>query len=330
MRDAEPAGFNPTRRDLMLLGVGLFAVVGFPAFRVRRRGLARRTLPVMGTIAELVVVDPDPRHGQGAISAALQRLQDVEGLLTRFRDDSEVGRANLAAGREAVPVGAATASVVRAGLAWAEATAGGFDPCLGRVAELWDVGCRTAPPPAAAFRRFAGRRLYRSLDLDTWRGRAAVRLTDRDAAIDLGGIGKGYGVDQAVHVLQEWGIRDAIVNVGGDLYAMGHSEDGDPWEIGIRSPEDPDGIVARFPVEDAAIATSGDYIQYFIWHGRRFHHLMDPATGEPTTSGMRSLTVRAATCMEADAAATAGFGTEAVLAPGPWRRETEIVHLIRA
>ena len=175
--------------------------------------------------------------------------------------------------------------------------------------------------------RLAGRRLYRALDLDGHGGRPAVRFTDPDCAIDLGGIGKGYGVDEAVGVLREWGITHAIVNVGGDLYAMGRSEDGNPWRVGIRSPDDLDRTVTILDVEDSAVATSGDYLQYFKYGGRRYHHLLDPATGEPRNSNMRSLTVSAPDCMSADAAATAGFGRSGLVV-GVTMRSARVIHAI--
>jgi thiamine biosynthesis lipoprotein len=117
-------------------------------------------------------------------------------------------------------------------------------------------------------------------------------------------------VDQAVTVLRDWGITDALINVGGDLYAMGRSADGGPWRVGVRSPDRADRLVAAFDLEDAAVATSGDYLQYFEHAGRRYHHLLDPATAEPRVTAMRSITLQAPDCMTADAAATACFGRE--------------------
>jgi thiamine biosynthesis lipoprotein len=156
-----------------------------------------------------------------------------------------------------------------------------------------------------------------------------VRLGAADARIDLGGIAKGYGVDQAVVALREWGIEDALVNVGGDLYAMGRSEDGNPWRIGIRSPENVHRLVASFELTDAAVATSGDYLQYFEYHGRRYHHLLDPATGAPLATGMHSITTQADDCITADAAATACFGRDVAQVHG-WLGPagTRIVHSV--
>ncbi len=228
--------------------------------------------------------------------------------MTRFNDGSDVGRANRLAAAEAVSITPETAHVLEASLRWSEASEGAFDPCLGRTIALWDVGHRHAPPAPEQVASLAGRRLYRALEVGRWRGAPVVRLHDGDAAIDLGGIAKGYGVDRAVEALRAYGIRNGLVNVGGDLYALGVSEDGDAWTVGIQSPDDPDRLVDTLEVEDAAVATSGDYVQYFQHGGRRYHHLLDPSTGEPNGSAMRSITIVSDTCLEADAAGTALFG----------------------
>jgi thiamine biosynthesis lipoprotein len=228
--------------------------------------------------------------------------------MTRFRDDSEIGRANLGAARDAVRISPDTAAVLSEALRWAEASGGAFDPCLGRAIELWDVARRREPPPAEAVRAVAGRGLWRALDLDLGAGRERVRFGDRDVRLDLGGIAKGYGVDRAVAALRERGIERAFVNAGGDLYAMGASEDGDPWQVGIQSASDPSRVERVLRVSDGAVATSGDYFQCFRHGGRRYHHLLDPASGEPWRTDGKGLTVLADRCLDADAAATAIFG----------------------
>jgi thiamine biosynthesis lipoprotein len=301
---------HPSRREMIALGVGSFVVAAVPFARARRTPLVRRTIPVMGTIAEVGVVHPDARRAQGAIDAAFEQLRWVETRMSRFLPTSDVGRANATAARDGVAVSNATADVLEAALQWAQATDGAFDPCLGQVIALWDFPHRTAPPPASQLQRFAGLHLYRTLDLDRSPGGALIRFEHPAAAIDLGGIGKGYGVDRAVHALREWGIDRGLVNVGGDLYALGTSEDGDPWEVGIRSPEDPRRLAGRLSVRDGAVATSGDYLQQFEYGGRHYHHLLDPASGTPRRATVHSVTVRASSCMHADAAATAVFGMD--------------------
>ncbi|HXV90514.1 MAG TPA: FAD:protein FMN transferase [Gemmatimonadales bacterium] len=298
---------HPSRRQLIALGVGAFVVAAAPFLRRRGARLVRRTVPVMGTIAELGVVHDDAVAGHAAIDAAIAELRRVEWMMSRYSPTSDVGRANRLAARDAVDVSPATVAVLEAAIAWAIASDGVFDPCIGRAVELWDVEHRTAPPPTGDVRRLAGRRLYRALDLDGGT-RPRVRLTDRDAAIDLGGIAKGYAVDRAADALRHRGIARGIVNVGGDLYAIGRSEDGDPWRVGIRSAADPDTLTGALDVADAAVATSGDYERFFEYRGHRYHHLLDPETAAPRVAAAHSVTIRAASCLAADAAATAVFG----------------------
>lgn len=299
---------SPNRREFLTLGMGLFVALSLP-FAVRRRTLlTRRTLPLMGTLAELQVVHPDEQLAEAAIDAALGELLWVERTMTRFRPDSDIGRANLGAAREAVCLTAATAEVLHAALRWAEASEGRFDPALGAASELWDVLNRQAPPPEREVRHLAGRGFWRRVDLDRFRGKPAVRFEDPELHLDLGGIAKGYGIDRAVAALRARGIRHALVTVGGDLYVLGHAPGGEPWRVGIRSPDDPAALAATLAVSDRAVATSGDYERFFSWRGTRYHHLIDPETAAPRRSALRSATVLAARAIDADAAATSVFG----------------------
>jgi len=322
----------PSRRDFISLGVGLFVVGSLPlAARGRRRQLVRRTLPLMGTLGEVAVVHGDERYAQGAIDAAFQEMRRVETILTRFRSDSEIGRVNRLASSGPQAVSTETAAVLLRSLEWAEASHGVFDPCLGRVTGLWDVANRHVPPGPEEIRRYAGRKLFTALEIDRSGGVDVVLFRQEDMGVDLGGIGKGYGVDRAVSTLRDWGIQNALVNLGGDLYAMGVSEDGDPWKVGVQSPDDAGDIVASLPMTDRGVATSGDYLRYFEHQGKRYHHLLDPQTGAPSQGRMRSVTVAAESCMAADAAATTVFVssvTEAKqvmdrVAPG-----SEVVHTV--
>ena len=321
----------PNRRDFISLGIGAFIVGTIPFAARGRRQLVRRTIPVMGTFGEVAIVHKDEKYAQGAIDAAFQELQRVESLLTRFHPTSEIGRANLAAYSSPQTVSVETAKVLESALHWANATEGAFDPCLGKAIALWDVGNRGQPPELSDVHRFARRGLFKALELGTSQGSDIVVFHEEDMGIDLGGIGKGYGVDRAVEALRSWGIHDGMVNVGGDLYALGVSEDGDPWNVGVRSPDDPDALIATLKMSDRAVATSGDYHQFFEYRGKRYHHLLDPTTGAPSEARVRSVTVAAESCIDADAGATTVFVASiekagsvlAETAPG-----SEVVHTV--
>lgn len=307
-RSTEAAG--PSRRQFIALGVGAFVVAALPKAVRPERALVRSTRPSMGTLAEVAVVARDRRWARGAIDAAMGELARVENAMTRFRPDSEIGRVNAAPVGEPVGVSAETAAVVAAALRWADVSGGGFDPALGGASALWAVESRLEPPAAGEVGRFAGRELWRAIEVDRFRGSPAIVRRDPDAAIDLGGIAKGHGVDRAVAALREWGVTRGMVNVGGDLYALGDSVDGDPWEVGVRDPSRPGGIVETVAIADRAVATSGDYERFFEWRGRRYHHLLDPRTGAPKASPFHGVTVIADDVTTADAAGTAAFGVD--------------------
>jgi len=308
---SRPGHPSMTRRQLLALGGSAFVLALAPAALLRRRRqLVTRTIPVMGTIAKVVVVHGDRAEAERAIDLAFERLRWVDQTMSRFQSTSDIGRTNAEAWREAVSVHPATAFVVAEALRWAEVTDGRFDPGLSRLMDVWDVGHRHAPPPHEAFARFAGRKLYRAIAVDEWRGQPVVRFTNRETGIDLGGIAKGYAVDRAIDALRACGIRDAVVDAGGDLYAMGRSEDGDAWRVGVRSPKDPARIDGVLKLLDEAVATSGDYFQYFDYRHRRYHHIMDPSLAEPRLTTEHSVSIRADRCITADVAATAVFGLD--------------------
>jgi len=304
-----PAPAVLSRRKVLALGGGAFVLALAPR-ALRRRRLVTRQIPVMGTVAEVLVADEHTDLAQEAIDLALDRLRWVDAAMSRFRADSDIGRVNRAAWRDAIPVLPATAHVLREALGWAEASDGLYDPGLARLIEAWDVTHRTAPPARDAFARLAGRQLHRGVVIDARQDRPVVRFDSPDIGLDLGGIAKGYAVDAAMAAIASTGIRHAVVNAGGDLRAMGRSADGDWWRVGIRDPADPERIRGEIEVRDEAIATSGDYLQGFDFGGRRYHHILDPETGEPRRAAAHSLTVRAPTCMAADAGATAVFGLD--------------------
>jgi thiamine biosynthesis lipoprotein len=298
----------PTRRQVLQLAAGTFVLGGMLIGKRYRRYLVRHQVATMGTTADLAVVHHNERYARSALQAAAAELKRIETLMTRFDHNSDIGRANARAGLQRVSVSPETAHVVQRALHWADATAGAFEPAIARVVDLWDVKQRHAPPPADAIQRLANRQLYRRIDVDAGARSASLFVREGDAAIDLGGIAAGYGVDRAVDVLREWGIVDGFVNVGGDIYALGRSQDEEAWDVGIRSPGDPTQLIGLHALSDGAIATSGDYEQGFTYGGRRYHHIMDPNTAEPRKSVLHSVTITAPTCIEADAATTAVFG----------------------
>jgi len=300
--------FGGSRRQFLALGGGALVVAALPLSARRRRDVFRRTLPVMGTIAEVTVVHENSVRAQEGLDAAFAELTRIDRLMTRYTRTSDVGRVNATAPGVAAPVSHETAGVVLAALGWAVASSGAFDPAIEHVARLWNVEERVTPPPAMEVERLAARSLYLSLELSVHRGQPVIVRRDADVGVDLGAIAKGHAVDRAGEVLRAHGVCDAIVRVGGDLVALGAPPEGGLWRVDIRSPASESEMIGEVDVSDGAVATSGDYQRYFMYQGVRYHHLMDPATAAPRRTAMHSITARAATCMQADAATTSCFG----------------------
>jgi len=295
------------RRAFLGLGVGILGVAVAPRW-VRGSGIVHRsTVPVMGTLAELAVVDTDPGRAGLALRAAAVELTRIEALMTRFDASSDVGRYNAAVPGERVAVSPETVEVVLGARRWAGDTAGAFDPTLERLTRIWDPAVTNRPPLDDA-------RLTATNDAGAWSeldggtdGADGWLVRRRGTALDLGGIAKGWAIDRSVDLLAGMGVTAALVNVGGDLAALGSPPDGEAWRIGIRDPRDPDGVVRTVDLADGAMATSGDYLRFFRHDGVRYAHILDPVRSAPRRGGTSSITVTARRAVDADAAATAAF-----------------------
>lgn len=277
-----------------------------------RTGLHQRTRPAMGTFVELKLVGLEDAAAEEAAEAVFAEFARIEASMTAWRDDSQLGRVNVAAGAEAVVVDAELFDVLTRAMRFAENTDGAFDPTFATLWGLWtfgDDGIVRPPEPAVvkARRALIG---YGGVTLDP--KTRAVKIERKGTKLGLGGIAKGYATDRAVALLRERGVEDFLIKAGGELYAAGKGPTG-PWKVGVRDPRAP-GFFAKVVLEDRAFDTSGDYERYFEHEGVRYHHIIDPKTGYPARRS-RSVTVLASDATTADALSTALFvmGAEAGL-----------------
>jgi thiamine biosynthesis lipoprotein len=257
----------------------------------------------MGTIVSVKVFSTDEDAAARAIEAAFDEIGRVEALTTRYSPESEVSRLNAAAdGSSAVPVGGEVLAIVRRAIEVSKLTGGAFDATVGPVVDLWAFG-RTGVVPT---REEIGAALplvdYRRVRVDTT---GSSLVAPPGTVIDLDAIAKGYAVDRAIAVLAEHGVARAIVDAGGDVGLLGEPPHADGWRVGIKHPR-ADGLIGVLSIDGGGVATSGDYQRYTMVGDRRYHHVLDPATGYPAP-GVMSVTVVAETAMDADALATAVF-----------------------
>jgi thiamine biosynthesis lipoprotein len=248
-----------------------------------------RTELMMDTVVEVDVWGDGSVSAQAGVDSALAAIGRIESLLGDGRVDSRTDSAVMAS-----PVfGEMTALSQEAHVA----SGGNFDPTIGAVTRLWNFWEGAAPPAAdsiAAGLKHVGLERYLAGDRSGW------------FILDLGGVAKGYAVDEAARTIRRLGFRSAIINAGGDLALVGRRPDGKPWRIAIRHPRKKDGFLGALELEDAAVATSGDYERYIVYEGRRYHHILDPATGMPGTRS-NSVTVVTSSAALSDALATGLF-----------------------
>lgn len=271
----------------------------------RACGPIQRDLRVMGGRAHIVV------HGgtEAMADRAVARLAELEGLWSRFRGDSDITRANLAGGFPTEVHEDTLAIVSRALVAWRQ-TAGRFDITM--LPALLDAGYTNSVVHGDVAPSLPGRRVGLSalvmVDYDT-----STITVPATGAIDLGGIGKGFAADIVAEELIEQGATGALVNLGGDLVALGTPSDDGSWYLGIEDPRDPPHHVATLRFGSGAIATSGTTVRCWTTaDGGTAHHLIDPATGSPSAHGIATATVVAA-----DGATAESFATAAMMLPAP-------------
>jgi thiamine biosynthesis lipoprotein len=257
---------------------------------------------IMGTLAHIEVQHDDEARGRAAIAAAMQELRRIDGLMSPYKDDSELSRVNREAAQRPVTIGNDVRTVIRRALTLSEQTGGAFDITFSSVGYLYDYAARRAPTAAEIATHLPAIN-YRYVRLGE--GGHTIRFERPGVRIDLGGIAKGYAVDKAIARLQAMGIRHALVSAGGDSRLLG-DKDGRPWRVGIRDPRRRDSSVAVLPLTNAAISTSGDYERYFERDGVRHHHILNPKTGS-SAAGMRSVTIIGPDAITTDGLSTSVF-----------------------
>ena len=261
----------------------------------------------MGSELRLSLWTTDPTKAASASDAIAHEFRRLEDLMSNWRNDSDIQKLNAAAGDHPVAVSTEIRDLLRTANQISEWTNGKFDVTFGVLSGLWKFDYQnedaTIPNPVEVARR---RKLinYRDLKVDDPHGTAF--LANKGMVANLGGIGKGYAVDRARDILDTAGFRNYMIQFGGDMYVAGNAHDR-PWRLGIQDPRGTDShIFASIELSDSTFSTSGDYERFFIKDGRRYHHIIDPATGEPSI-GCRSVTIIAKSATIADGLSTGVF-----------------------
>jgi thiamine biosynthesis lipoprotein len=306
-------------RHLLALAVWAATILPAPAGNLPVVAWEGRT---MGTVYRIQLVDPKlpPSEIEALKLAVEQRLRKINLQMSHYIPDSEISRFNRAPANKPFPVSPEFAAVVRFTLDVCKRSNGAFDPTLGPVINLWGFGETTEQHAVPSADEISA-----ALKKTGWRH---LTVTDNGAllkdlpglTINLGGVAKGFGVDEIIRLLQTHKVANAYVSIAGEVRVIGHSPRGNKWRLGISAPLDQwrenDPMAAVVSLNNRSLSTSGDYQNFFKdAQGRRRSHIIDPKTGAPVRHLLGGVSVLAPDSMTADALGTTLFvlGPEAGL-----------------
>ena len=287
---------------IVCLILSLFVLSVF--FSCKKEALPAQTQLHLGTVCTINLFESGTTD---LYSKMFQRLKAIEQVFSVKLAHSAVSQVNQAAGVSAVAVPQEVIYVLQEALRIAERTGGAFDPTIGPLVDLWDIGGDNSQVPSQdAIERAISLVDWRLVELDT--EACTVFLPKEGMSLDLGGIAKGFAADQLVAIAQEAGVQRALFDLGGNIYAFGTKEDGSPWRVGVKNPQSPAGNPAlAVAVKDSSVVTSGMYERFFEQDGVRYHHILNPATGFPVWNDVQSVTIVSKSSMLADALSTSVF-----------------------
>jgi thiamine biosynthesis lipoprotein len=258
----------------------------------------------MGSHFELQLFSAGAAQGGKAMEAAWQQIDLLEDLLSEFRAQSDTSRLNQQAGKNWTPVSETTFQLIRRCLDLSKLTKGYFDITVRPLKKLYDFrkAQQISFPSPEQIQEAIQKTGYQKIQLHL--EKPMVRFAHPDLEISFAAIGKGTASDLICRLWKSEGFPAGCVNAGGDLHAWGNRPDGEPWRVGIRNPMPEAPNMAWIPLKNAAVATSGDYEQHFVYQGKRYSHNINPHTGLPIT-GIQSVSVISPSAELSDAMATA-------------------------
>jgi len=257
---------------------------------------------IMGTRIKVELFHADPYLARQGIDTVLHEMRRIDAGMSPYIETSELARLNASAQQQPFATSEELFSLIRRSLDFSEMTGGAFDITFASVGFLYDYRSKTRPDETQREKATALIN-YRKLVLD--HHSATITFSKSGMRIDLGGIAKGYAVDRCISLLQKLGVKQALVTAGGDSRMIGDRW-GRPWSIGVRDPRNEDKLAAVIPLQDVAVSTSGDYQRYFEEDGIRYHHIINPRSGD-SARALQSVTIIGPDATTTDALSTSAF-----------------------
>ncbi len=259
----------------------------------RKIVIVTETRLVLGTVVEITVRGKDMALLSDSVTAAFLRISEIEKIADRYIEESEISKLNSLANRgelKEIPVSRETLEMLNLAREVSESSGGAFDITVAPLVDLWGFkkgGQNRGIPERGEIKERLKLVDYRNVVIEMSDNSISSNLAG--IKFDLGGIAKGYAMDEAALVLRGFGVESGVVNAGGDMAIIG-DKGGIPWVIGVQDPRDAKKLIALLNLKDVSVVTSGDYERYFIHNGKRYHHIIDPRTGYPSNASI-SVTV---------------------------------------
>jgi FAD:protein FMN transferase len=292
-----------------LLAAGTVVLVVYMSKRGEGTGEPKNTYHsptvfAMDTSLDITIQGSGNDQAKADVDAAVALAREIESHTSRFKQESDVYKINANAGVAPVKVHADTMYLVGKSVEYGAKTGGAFDITVAPVVGLWGFyDQKYRIPSQEEISNTLPLVDYRKIVVDQAGG--TVMLPVKGMQIDMGGVAKGYAVEQMYNLLKQRGVKSALINFGGCVGALGRRADGKQWVVGIKHPRVEGGeLVGELQVEDAFVNTSGDYERYFVKDGKRYYHILDPATGYQPRDAI-SATVVGPDAMAADILAKA-------------------------
>lgn len=259
---------------------------------------------LMGTVCIITLYNGE---SQNLFDGSFKIVEDEDLLMSLQRENSELSLINANAGIGPVTVSPDIYEVIKSAYYYSELSHGAFDPTIAPLVQLWGIGSDSSGtvPVINDLKNVIGLTDYKKLHLNE---NNRVFLQEKGMEIDLGGIAKGYIADKVKKYLLSEGVKQGIINLGGNILVIGSKNEGQPWKIGIQNPFETRGNhIGIAEVIDKTIVTSGIYERFFYADGKRYHHILDSETGYPVDNNLASVTIISDKSIDADALSTSLF-----------------------
>jgi FAD:protein FMN transferase len=267
-------------------------------------GPLTKTELVMGTVCTISLYD---NKDEKIINETFERLKELENILSINKLGTEIDKVNEMSGKEPVKVSDDTFIVLAQGLKYSKLSQGSLDITIGPLVKLWGIGTDAAKLPTQNEINDKKSLInYNDLALDETN--KTVFLKKENMIIDLGAIAKGYAADEVAEILTKNNVKSSIIDLGGNIFALGSKVDGTNWKIGIQDPENSRGeSIGYIEVVNKSVVTSGIYERFFEANGKNYHHILNPQTGYPYENEILGVSIISNKSIDGDALSTTLF-----------------------